>query len=78
MFTIRAALPKPSNPRAKKVVNRRKDELKSIQKNIKKIADDERKRALTLWEDHKDLFKTIDEEEEVIDVQPIKDVFNDS
>lgn len=61
MLSLRVvAMKNPSRSTQKKVVDRRRKELKSIQTQLKKISDDERQRVKELWKLHKDFF--VDEE----------------
>lgn len=71
MLAIRAAAAKP-NPR-RKAVDRRRKELKGIRERLSKMAQEERTRVSSLWEEHKTFFKNEDEEPKVVDVEIVQE-----
>ena len=57
MLSLRVvAMKSPNRANQKKVVDKRRKELKGIQTQLKKISDDERQRVKELWKLHKDFF----------------------
>lgn len=58
------------NPKAKRIVDTRKNDLKTIRTQLKKISSDERKRVQVLWDMHKELFTKSSEDELEIEVVP--------
>ena len=58
------------NPKAKKIVDTRKNDLKTIRTQLNKISSDERKRVQVLWDMHKELFTKSSEDELEIEVVP--------
>ena len=58
------------NPKAKKIVDTRKNDLKTIRTQLNKISSDERKRVQVLWDLHKELFTKSSEDELEIEVVP--------
>ena len=58
------------NPKAKKIMDTRKNDLKIIRTQLKKISSDERKRVQVLWDMHKELFTKSSEDELDIEVVP--------
>lgn len=58
------------NTKAKKIVDTRKNDLKTIRTQLKKISSDERKRVQVLWDMHKELFTKSSEDELEIEVVP--------
>lgn len=57
------------NPNVKKMVDTRKGQLKSIRTQLKKISTDEKDRLKGLWDMHKELFASSEEELQVEVVQ---------
>jgi len=68
MLSLRVVAAAPNNRR--KVVDKRRKELKSIRTQLSKMAEDERKRAQELWDMHRNMFKNDNETQEVIVVEP--------
>ena len=68
MLSLRVVAAAPNNRR--KVVDKRRKELKSIRTQLSKMADDERNRAQELWDMHRNVFKNDNETQEVIVVEP--------
>jgi hypothetical protein len=62
------------NPKAKKIVDTRKNDLKAIRTQLNKISSDERKRVQVLWDLHKELFTKSSEDELEIEVVPEKSI----
>lgn len=56
MQTLRVVALKPNGPAHKKAVNRRRDDLKGIRKQLAKISDEEKKRVQDIWEMHTEFF----------------------
>ena len=68
MLTLKVVAAKTTERR--KVVDKRRKELKSIRTQLSKMAKDERKRAQELWDMHRNMFKNENETQDVIDVEP--------
>lgn len=66
MLTLKVVAAKTAERR--KVVDKRRKELKSIRTQLSKMAEDERKRARELWDMHRNMFKN--ETQDVIVVEP--------
>lgn len=66
MLTLKVVAAKTAERR--KVVDKRRKELKSIRTQLSKMAEDERKRAQELWDMHRNMFKN--ETQDVIVVEP--------
>lgn len=76
MLTIVAA--KTPTPKAKKMVDTRKNQLKTIRTQLKKISSDERERVKDLWQMHKELLSRSSSDEvevEVVTPQSIDEFF---
>jgi small-conductance mechanosensitive channel len=58
------------NPKVKKMVDTRKSQLKTIRTQLKKISTDERDRLKGLWDMHKELFSSSNDEELQVEVVP--------
>lgn len=68
MLTLKVVAAKTVERR--KVVDKRRKELKSIRTQLSKMAEDERKRAQELWDMHRNMFKNENETQDVIVVEP--------
>lgn len=68
MLTLKVVAAKTTERR--KVVDKRRKELKSIRTQLSKMAEDERKRAQELWDMHRNMFKNENETQDVIVVEP--------
>jgi len=68
MLTLKVVAAKNTDRR--KVVDKRRKELKSIRTQLSKMAEDERKRAQDLWAMHRSMFKNENETQDVIVVEP--------
>jgi len=68
MLTLKVVAAKTTERR--KVVDKRRKELKSIRTQLSKMAEDERKRAQDLWAMHRNMFKNENETQDVIVVEP--------
>lgn len=60
------------NPKAKKIVDTRKNDLKIIRTQLNKISSDERKRVQVLWDMHKELF-TVSSSEDEMEIEVVPD-----
>tara|TARA_R110001592_G_scaffold207492_1_gene458366 strand:- start:7550 stop:7795 length:246 start_codon:yes stop_codon:yes gene_type:complete len=72
MISLRVVAANNTNStKRRKVVDKRKKELKAIRTQLSKVAEDERKRAQELFEMHKDMFKDeTQDDNQVIVVEP--------
>lgn len=68
MLSLRVVAAK--TPDRRKVVDRRRKELKSIRTQLSKMAEDERKRAQEMWDMHRNMFKKTQDDNQVIVVEP--------
>ena len=68
MLSLRVVAAK--TPDRRKVVDRRRKELKSIRTQLSKMAEDERKRAQEMWDMHRNMFKETQDDNQVIVVEP--------
>ena len=68
MLSLRVVAAK--TPDRRKVVDKRRKELKTIRTQLSKIAEDERKRAQDLWDMHRNMFRETQDNNQVIVVEP--------
>ena len=68
MLTLKVVAAKNADRR--KVVDKRRKELKSIRTQLSKMAQDERTRARELWDMHRNMFKNENETQDVVVVEP--------
>jgi hypothetical protein len=68
MLSLRVVAAK--TPDRRKVVDKRRKELKSIRTQLSKMAEDERKRAQEMWDMHRNMFKETQDDNQVIVVEP--------
>ena len=68
MLSLRVVAAKTTDRR--KVVDKRRKELKTIRTQLSKMADDERKRAQELWDMHRNMFRETQDDNQVIVVEP--------
>lgn len=71
MLTVRAATAKP-NPR-RKAIDRRRKELNKIRERLSQMAEEERARVATLWDEHKTFVKNEPNEPKVVDVEIVQE-----
>lgn len=70
----------PAAPKAKKIVDARKTQLKTIRAQLKKISSDERERVKDLWQMHKELLSMSSSDKvdvEVVTPESIDDFFEE-
>jgi uncharacterized NAD(P)/FAD-binding protein YdhS len=68
MLSLRVVAAKTTDRR--KVVDKRRKELKTIRTQLSKMAEDERKRAQELWDMHRNMFRENQDDNQVIVVEP--------
>lgn len=68
MLSLRVVAAKTTDRR--KVVDKRRKELKTIRTQLSKMAEDERKRAQELWDMHRNMFRETQDDNQVIVVEP--------
>ena len=68
MLSVRVVAAKTTDRR--KVVDKRRKELKTIRTQLSRVAEDERKRAQELWDMHKNMFRETQDDNQVIVVEP--------
>lgn len=68
MLSLRVVAAKTTDRR--KVVDKRRKELKSIRTQLSKMAEDERKRAQEMWDMHRNMFRETQDDNQVIVVEP--------
>jgi hypothetical protein len=68
MLSLRVVAAK--TPDRRKVVEKRRKELKSIRTQLSNMAEEERKRAQELWDMHKNMVKETPDDNQVIVVEP--------
>ena len=68
MLSLRVVAAKTTDRR--KVVDKRRKELKTIRTQLSKMAEDERKRAQEMWDMHRNMFRETQDDNQVIVVEP--------